>query len=133
MTNKKCSECGKVVIKCPSCGGIKLRKYGLKNDEQRYWCRNTACSSRIFYLDYAFCNDQPKIIKPQGDIGLGYIKCSKCGIEYVECPFCESINVSKNGYAGGKQRYMCKNVNCFHQTFYLEYVNNVGLSDVGRG
>ena len=39
----------------------------------------------------------------------------------LQCPFCESEQVRKNGFNNGKQRYICKNSACSHQTFYAEY------------
>ena len=37
------------------------------------------------------------------------------------CPFCGTENVRKNGHSNGKQRYLCKNADCSHQTFYAAY------------
>jgi len=39
----------------------------------------------------------------------------------LKCPFCGSDHVGKNGFNNGKQRYICKNADCSHQTFYAEY------------
>ena len=40
----------------------------------------------------------------------------------VLCPHCKSDKVGKNGYhPNGKQRYICKNSDCPHKTFVLEY------------
>lgn len=43
----------------------------------------------------------------------------------VKCPYCGSEDVVKNGKnSKGKQRYMCRNKECSHRTFLLEYKNN---------
>jgi len=42
----------------------------------------------------------------------------------LKCPFCGSENVGKNGLNNCKQRYICKNAECSHQTFYAEYTYN---------
>ena len=42
----------------------------------------------------------------------------------LKCPFCESENVRKYGFANGKQRYLCENGECSHKTFYAEYQYN---------
>lgn len=40
----------------------------------------------------------------------------------VKCPHCQSEDVIKNGKdPKGKQRFMCKNPDCKHKTFRLEY------------
>jgi len=40
----------------------------------------------------------------------------------VTCPYCNSDNVVKNGKSReGKQRFLCKNEQCNHQTFLIEY------------
>ena len=45
----------------------------------------------------------------------------------VTCPYCNSNQVVKNGKdKNGKQRFLCKNEQCNHQTFLLDY------SDIGR-
>ena len=40
------------------------------------------------------------------------------------CPFFGSDDVGKNGHSNGKQRYLCRNHACSHQTFYAEYTYN---------
>jgi len=42
----------------------------------------------------------------------------------LHCPFCGSDDVGKNGTSNGKQRYLCRNDECSHQTFYAEYTYN---------
>ena len=43
----------------------------------------------------------------------------------IICPDCKSENIGKSGYtASGKQRYICKNVECKRATFVLEYKAN---------
>ncbi|MDR3110217.1 MAG: hypothetical protein LBU65_11115 [Planctomycetaceae bacterium] len=42
----------------------------------------------------------------------------------LKCPFGGSTNVGKNGTNNGKQRYICKNSECLHKTFYAEYTYN---------
>ena len=43
----------------------------------------------------------------------------------VKCPFCGSEEVSLYGKSkSGKQRYLCRNKECIHKTFQLEYKNN---------
>jgi len=43
----------------------------------------------------------------------------------VKCPYCGSEDVVKNGkQKSGAQRYMCRNSECEHKTFQLEYKNN---------
>jgi transposase-like protein len=40
----------------------------------------------------------------------------------VHCPHCDSDQVVKRGKSTeGKQRYLCQNEACSHQTFILEY------------
>ena len=40
----------------------------------------------------------------------------------VHCPHCDSDQVVKRGKSSeGKQRYLCQNEACSHQTFILEY------------
>ena len=40
----------------------------------------------------------------------------------VHCPHCDSDQVVKRGKSSeGKQRYLCQNQACSHQTFILEY------------
>jgi len=42
----------------------------------------------------------------------------------LKCPFCGSDQVGKNGFNNGKQRYVCKNSQCSHKTFFAEYTYN---------
>ncbi len=43
----------------------------------------------------------------------------------VKCPYCGSEEVVLYGKtSAGKQRYLCKNKECAHKTFQLEYKNN---------
>ena len=43
----------------------------------------------------------------------------------VECPYCGSKEVSLYGKnRTGRQRYLCRNKECSHKTFQLEYKNN---------
>ncbi len=43
----------------------------------------------------------------------------------VKCPYCGSEEVVLYGKSKtGKQRYLCKNKECGHKTFQLEYKNN---------
>ncbi len=45
--------------------------------------------------------------------------------EKVKCPYCGSEEVVLYGKnSTGKQRYLCKNKECAHKTFQLEYKNN---------
>jgi len=48
----------------------------------------------------------------------------------LKCPFCRSEEVRKNGTNNGKQRYLCKNAECSHQTFYAEYTYNAWKPEV---
>ena len=42
----------------------------------------------------------------------------------ILCPHCQSPDVVKNGHnKKGKQRYMCKNAECKHQSFIRDYTN----------
>ena len=42
----------------------------------------------------------------------------------IRCPYCNSDNIIKNGhYKNGKQRYMCKNVECSCRAFPESYTN----------
>lgn len=68
----------------------------------------------------------------------------------VKCPYCKSNEIVKNGKdEKGKQRYLCKNKECRHQTFLINYtdkgrtpyikslilkmaVNGSGVRDTGR-
>ena len=44
----------------------------------------------------------------------------------VECPYCRSKEISLYGKNSttGRQRYLCRNEGCSHNTFQLEYKNN---------
>ena len=43
----------------------------------------------------------------------------------VACPYCGSKEVSLYGKnSTGRQRYLCRNKQCSHKTFQLEYKNN---------
>lgn len=43
----------------------------------------------------------------------------------VKCPYCGSEKVVYHGKnSTGKQRMLCKNPECAHKTFQLEYTNN---------
>ncbi len=43
----------------------------------------------------------------------------------VKCPYCGSEEVVLYGKSStGTQRYLCKNKECAHKTFQLEYKNN---------
>jgi transposase-like protein len=42
----------------------------------------------------------------------------------LKCPFCGSDHVGKHGTVNGKQRYICQNPECSHQTFYTDYTYN---------
>ena len=43
----------------------------------------------------------------------------------VECPYCGSKEVSLYGRnSTGRQRYLCRNKECSHKTFQMEYKNN---------
>ena len=43
----------------------------------------------------------------------------------VTCPYCGSKEVSKYGKnSTGRQKYLCRNKECRHKTFQLEYKNN---------
>ena len=45
----------------------------------------------------------------------------------VTCPHCNSNNIVKNGKdENDKQRFLCKNKSCSHQTFLINY------TDIGR-
>ena len=50
----------------------------------------------------------------------------------LKCPFCGSESVSKNGTSNGKQRYSCNNIECYHKTFYAEYIYNGCKPDIKR-
>ena len=39
----------------------------------------------------------------------------------LKCPFCQGENVGKYGTINGKPRYICKNEECSHKTFYADY------------
>ena len=39
----------------------------------------------------------------------------------LQCPFCRTERVTKNGISNSKQRYNCHNSECSHTTFYAEY------------
>ncbi len=41
----------------------------------------------------------------------------------MKCPNCGSDKVGKYGTSNGKQRYICRNSECTHQTVYDEYTN----------
>jgi len=45
----------------------------------------------------------------------------------VICPYCNSNDIVKNGKdENDKQRFLCKNKSCNHQTFLMDY------TDIGR-
>ncbi|GHV10487.1 hypothetical protein AGMMS50229_21560 [Campylobacterota bacterium] len=48
----------------------------------------------------------------------------------LKCPRCHSEKVGKYGICDGKQRYICKNPDCPHTTFYTEYTYNACKPDV---
>jgi transposase-like protein len=48
----------------------------------------------------------------------------------LKCLFCGSDRVGKNGLNNGKQRYLCKNAECTHQTFFAEYTYNACKPEV---
>jgi len=50
----------------------------------------------------------------------------------LHCPFCENNDVGKNGTANGKQRYLCRNTQCSHKTFYADYIYNGCKPDVKK-
>jgi transposase-like protein len=50
----------------------------------------------------------------------------------LECPFCRSDHVTKNGTSNGKQRYRCHNPECSHKTFYAEYTYNACQPDTKK-
>jgi len=68
----------------------------------------------------------------------------------VKCPYCDSKDIVKNGKdENSKQRFLCKNERCKHQTFLMDYtdkgrtpyiknlilkmaVNGSGVRDTGR-
>ena len=42
----------------------------------------------------------------------------------VKCPYCGSKEISKYGKnSTGRQRYLCRNKECSHKTFQMEYRN----------
>ncbi len=43
----------------------------------------------------------------------------------VKCPYCGSEDIVQYGKnSTGRQRYLCRNIECCHKTFQLEYKNN---------
>jgi insertion element IS1 protein InsB len=43
-------------------------------------------------------------------------------LEPIHCPSCSSTNIVKYGKSTeGKQRYKCRNLDCSHSTFILQY------------
>ena len=51
----------------------------------------------------------------------------------VKCPSCHSNNVIKAGFTGqGKQRYLCKEVDCSSKTFLLNYSYQACFLDIKR-
>ena len=50
----------------------------------------------------------------------------------LQCPFCHTERVTKNGHSNGKQRYKCHNSECSHVTFYAEYTYNAYKPDVKK-
>ncbi len=51
----------------------------------------------------------------------------------VHCPHCDSDQVVKRGKtSNGKQRYLCQNQACAHQTFLLDYDHRARLPEVKR-
>ena len=46
----------------------------------------------------------------------------------VKCPYCGSEDVVLNGKnSTGRQRYLCRNKECSHKTFQLEYKNKASV------
>ena len=69
-------------------------------------------------------NTRKKIIK-------GRMKMS-CYVK-VKCPNCHSTKTIKSGFTGqGKQRYLCKELNCTSKTFLLNYSYQACLLDIKR-
>jgi len=51
----------------------------------------------------------------------------------VCCPHCGSDQVVKRGkISNGKQRYLCQNETCTHQTFLLDYDHRARLPEIKR-
>ena len=51
----------------------------------------------------------------------------------VHCPHCDSGQVVKRGKtSNGKQRYLCQNEACDHQTFLLDYDHRARLPEIKR-
>jgi transposase-like protein len=50
----------------------------------------------------------------------------------IKCPHCRSEKISKYGKNTGKQRYICKNPECSHKTFYTEYKYNSWKPEVRK-
>ncbi len=49
----------------------------------------------------------------------------------VHCPHCDSDQVVKRGKtSNGKQRYLCQNEACTHQTFLLDYDHRARLPEI---
>lgn len=52
-------------------------------------------------------------------------------MEKIKCPYCGSEKVVMHGKnSTGRQRYMCRNSECEHKTFQLEYKNNASRPGV---
>ncbi len=50
---------------------------------------------------------------------------------FVRCPYCGSEDVVRRGKTDtGKQRFLCKNENCFYNTFILDYSYNGYLPEI---
>jgi transposase-like protein len=50
----------------------------------------------------------------------------------LQCPFCRTERVTKDGSSNGKQRYKCHNNECKRKTFYAEYTYNACNPDVKK-
>lgn len=52
-------------------------------------------------------------------------------LEPIHCPDCQSINVVKHGRtAAGKQRYCCRNSDCWRRSFILNFSYRGRLREV---
>ena len=46
-------------------------------------------------------------------------------MQIIKCPYCGSDKVVKNGtQKNGAQRLLCRNPDCAHKSFQIEYKNN---------
>ena len=59
------------VLHCPNCQGTDMVRHGTtRQGKQRYWCRETLCAGRTFFLTYAYAGRSPNVKQQIVDMAL---------------------------------------------------------------